>query len=57
MTDPAPKRQAGRPVGYKKHDEPVTERHELKLTKKAKDWIESKPRGWLPNLIEEMARK
>lgn len=57
MNNPTPKRPEGRQKGYTKWDEPITERHELKLTKKAKVWLESKPRGWLPNLIEEMARK
>lgn len=57
MTNPTPKRPEGRPKGYTKWEEPITERYEVNLTKKAKNWLKAKPRGWLPNLIEEMARQ
>lgn len=47
----------GRPKGWNRHGEPVTEFKTIGLTKTAMDWIKAKPRGWLTAMLEEMARQ
>ena len=57
MTNPTPKRPPGRPLGWTKEDQPKAGTVHVSLTQTALDWIKSKPRGWLPNLVEDMARR
>lgn len=51
------KKKPGRPEGSTKHSQPKTEKLTLRLSKPAYDFVKSKPRGWLSDLLEKMAKR
>lgn len=50
-------KKAGRPKGTSKYEENATEKLTLRLTPTGKRWVESKPKGFVSEWIEEQARK
>jgi hypothetical protein len=47
----------GRPKGTTKHDEKKTKNLLIRLSPTAYQWVKAQPKGWLPDLLEEMARQ
>lgn len=56
MSKPTPKRR-GRPFGTFAEGEKKTKQVSIALSPLAREWLSQQPRGWLVNLVEDMARR